>query len=303
MTRPVLHHFDASPFAEKARLALGIKQLEWGSVQTPMIPPRPALSPLNGGYRRTPTLQIGAEVYCDTRLILPELDRRYPTPPLYPPELAGLAGMLPAWSDAAYFPPGAALSMALNEGIPEPLLKDRTQMFTFMDFDELETSSPHMFGQFVAQTALVEQQLADGRHYLGGPQVSALDVTAYHPLWMVRANVPGIEPHLAPFTRVAAWLSRMDAFGHGTPDDMAPEAALEVARSSTPSDEHTVEDNPQSLGAGDAVTVTPTDYGVVPVTGHLMGLTATQITLRRHDSDVGEVNTHFPRAGFRIAPA
>lgn len=303
MTRPVLHHFDASPFAEKARMALGIKRLTWHSVQTPMIPPRPALAPLNGGYRRTPTLQIGAEVYCDTRLILPELDRRFPAPALFPPGVAGLAGMLPAWSDAAFFPPGAALSMALNDGIPEPLLKDRTQMFTFMDFQELKTSPPHMFGQFAAQTALVEQQLLDGRHYLAGDEVCALDVLAYHPLWMVRANVPGIEPHLAPFARVATWLERMDRIGHGTPEDMPPADALAIAKSHSPSDGHEVMANPQDLAAGDAVTVAPTDYGVVPVHGKLIGLTLDQITLRRSDAEVGEVNTHFPRAGFRIAAA
>ena len=300
MTLPVLHHFDASPFAEKVRIALGIKQLRWGSVQTPMIPPRPELAPLNGGYRRTPTLQIGADVYCDTRLILPELDARYPERPL---ATGGIADMLAAWSDGVFFPPGAALSMALNDGIPEPLLKDRTSMFTFMDFDELQSAPPHMFGQFAAQTALVEQQLADGRAFLAGDTVSALDASAYHPLWMVRANVPGMAPHLAPFAKVADWLSRMDAIGHGDPQDMDPADALSLAREHEPSDAHAVTDNPQNLSAGDAVTVTPTDYGTVPVSGQLLGLTLTRITLRRHDARVGRVNTHFPRAGFRLAPA
>ena len=80
MTDLILHHFDWSPFAEKARLALGLKQLDWASVQIPMIMPKPDLMPLTGGYRKTPVLQIGADIYCDTRLIARELERRLPLP-------------------------------------------------------------------------------------------------------------------------------------------------------------------------------------------------------------------------------
>ena len=37
----ILHHYDMSPFAEKIRLALGVKGLSWRSVQTPMVLPKP----------------------------------------------------------------------------------------------------------------------------------------------------------------------------------------------------------------------------------------------------------------------
>jgi hypothetical protein len=30
-----------------------------------MMPPRPLLDPLTGGYRRVPVLQVGADIYCD----------------------------------------------------------------------------------------------------------------------------------------------------------------------------------------------------------------------------------------------
>ena len=36
---------------------------------------RPLLSPLTGGYRRAPVLQVGADIYCDTNIILPALER------------------------------------------------------------------------------------------------------------------------------------------------------------------------------------------------------------------------------------
>ncbi|KAI1691952.1 acetyltransferase (GNAT) domain-containing protein [Ditylenchus destructor] len=80
----VLHHYAGSPFAEKARLMLGFKGLAWHSVTVPMILPKPDVAALTGGYRRTPFLQIGADIYCDTTLIAEVLEGRRPTPSLFP---------------------------------------------------------------------------------------------------------------------------------------------------------------------------------------------------------------------------
>ena len=70
----VLHHFDQSPFSEKNRVILGFKLLAWKSVRISRVMPRPDLMPLTGGYRRTPTMQIGADIYCDTQIIIRELE-------------------------------------------------------------------------------------------------------------------------------------------------------------------------------------------------------------------------------------
>ena len=80
----ILHHYDASLFSEKIRLAFGLKNLPWRSVIISSIMPRPDLMPLTGGYRKTPVMQIGADIYCDTQCILRELERRFPEPTLYP---------------------------------------------------------------------------------------------------------------------------------------------------------------------------------------------------------------------------
>ncbi len=69
MSELVLHHFDWSPYAEKVRVLLGIKGLAWRSVQIPMVMPKPDLTALTGGYRKTPVLQVGADIYCDSSLI------------------------------------------------------------------------------------------------------------------------------------------------------------------------------------------------------------------------------------------
>ena len=72
----IFHHYDTSPFSEKVRLMFGIKGLSWASVIQPVIMPKPDLIPLTGGYRRIPVMQIGADVYCDSEVILAELEAR-----------------------------------------------------------------------------------------------------------------------------------------------------------------------------------------------------------------------------------
>jgi glutathione S-transferase len=85
----VLHHFDESPFSEKIRLIFGLKKITWSSVRISRIMPRPDLMPLTGGYRRTPVMQIGADIYCDTQRIIRELECRFPSHRFF---LAGTKG-------------------------------------------------------------------------------------------------------------------------------------------------------------------------------------------------------------------
>ena len=81
---PILHHFEASPFSEKIRVIFGFKRIAWQSVLIPRIMPKPDLVPLTGGYRRTPVMQIGADIFCDTQIITREIERRFPEPTLFP---------------------------------------------------------------------------------------------------------------------------------------------------------------------------------------------------------------------------
>ena len=99
----ILHHYPQSPFAEKIRLILGLKGLDWRSVHIPMIMPKPDLVALTGGYRRTPVLQIGADVYCDTALMADVLEHLAPEPALFPPSHKGLARVLAQWADTTLF--------------------------------------------------------------------------------------------------------------------------------------------------------------------------------------------------------
>ena len=302
MSELILHHFDLSPFAEKARLMLGLKGLAWRSVEIPMVMPKPHLTALTGGYRKTPVLQIGADIYCDTRLIATELERRHPNPTLFPAGHRGVSLALAAWSDARFFEPGAGLSMGLNKrGLPEAIIKDRKAFFNFMDFDTLEAQIPHLTTQFRAQADLVEQQLGDGRDFLFGDAAGLADIHAYFPVWMARGNVPTAGSIFSSYTRMLAWEARMLALGHGTSLPMSAEAAHDVARNSAPSPGRGVDPaDALGLAAGDRVAVAADDYGRDPVEGDLLTLSLHEVALSRSDPSAGTVHVHFPRIGYRV---
>jgi glutathione S-transferase len=99
----ILHHYPASPFAEKIRRVLAFKQLAYRSVIIPDVMPKPDVLALTGGYRRTPILQIGADIYCDTALICQVLEQRSAEPALYPPHLLGVSRIVAQWADSTLF--------------------------------------------------------------------------------------------------------------------------------------------------------------------------------------------------------
>ena len=301
MSDIILHHFDSSPFAEKVRLALGLKGLEWFSVEIPMVMPKPALTALTGGYRKTPVMQIGADIFCDTQCIAAALEQRFPTPSLFPHDSRGLCLALSQWSDNAFFQPGAGLSMGTNTELPEDILQDRREFFNFLDFSTLEQQLPHLYSQFRAQLQLVETMLADGRGYVLGNAASWADILAYFPIWMCRGNIASAASLLQSLPALLTWEKRMQQIGHGKPTHMAPEQALAIARDTAIDavPEISAEAWP-ALELHTAVTVTPQDYGAVPVAGELLRLTQDEVAIRREDELAGEVVVHFPRIGYYV---
>src|SRR5438094_10646682 len=97
MSDIILHHYWESPYAEKVRRIHGFKRLAWRSVIIPMIMPKPDLTALTGGYRKTPVLQLAADIYCDTDLTPRPIDRLHPERSPLPDAAAPLPSMLGAW--------------------------------------------------------------------------------------------------------------------------------------------------------------------------------------------------------------
>ena len=299
----ILHHFDASPFAEKIRLLMGLKGLSWQSVQIPMVMPKPDLTALTGGYRKTPVLQIGADIYCDTRRIAIELEARAPEPSAFPGGSQDMALALASWSDTFLFQPGAGLSMGTNADLPAEILKDRFAFFDFLDQDSLDHRLPHLFSQFVTGLRQLDGMLSDGRRWLLDDGPSWADIACYTPVWMCRGNIQGADELLAPLEHLARWERSVAEFGHGERLEMAAADALQVARAGKSiARVEVAEDCFPALEIGQGVAVVPADYGAVPVQGELLRLTHTDIAIQRSDAQTGDVVVHFPRAGYEVNP-
>ena len=159
----ILHHFDRSPFSEKVRVVFGHKGLSWKSVRIPQIMPKPDLMPLTGGYRRTPVMQIGADVYCDTQIIIREIERRFPSPTLFPSGQAGLPWALGMWTDRTMFQNAVTLVFgALGPKVPQAFVEDRSQMRgAKFDLDKMRAAIPQMRDQLRAHLGWIEAQLRD----------------------------------------------------------------------------------------------------------------------------------------------
>ena len=140
----ILHHFDRSPFSEKIRVVFGYKGLSWRSVRIPQIMPKPDLMPLTGGYRRTPVMQIGADVFCDTQIIIREIERRFPSPTLFPPGAAGAAWALGSWTDRTFFQNTVNLVFGtLGPKVPQEFVEDRSQLRgVAFDLDKMRAAIP-----------------------------------------------------------------------------------------------------------------------------------------------------------------
>ncbi len=306
MSDLILHHYPNSPFAEKVRLILGHKQLAWKSVFIPMIMPKPDLTALTGGYRKTPVLQIGADIYCDTALICNVLEHVAPTPTLYPEAVKGAARIVAQWADSALFtaamawnfqPAGVAqvFAGAPAEGV-QAFVADRAAM---------RGGAPRMASADAGSTYKSYLRriasMVHGQDFLFGPQPCVADFAAYHPLWFTQERTPALAGILDATPEVKNWMARMKAIGHGNPGQCSGEEALQIAHSATPAPlQGEVFQDEHGIPLGSQVVVAADNFGLEPTEGELIAATRTRYTLRRTDERAGTVHVHFPRVGFTL---
>jgi glutathione S-transferase len=309
MSELILHHYPNSPFAEKIRAILGAKQLTWRSVEIPRIMPKPDVIALTGGYRKTPVLQIGADIFCDTTRIAYELDAIAPKPALFPPEHALSAERLAQWSDTVFFQIAVALvfqpsvlataNLGGTAADTKAFIEDRVAMrkgatLRRVTIEEARSAVRKLLAELAAQ-------LGDGRSFLLGDAPTIADFSFYHCIWFVQ-RVPEIVQMLAPLVRVQRWYERVVAFGHGTPTDLSSTDAIAIARAARPRELQPGSDTPD-FAPGDAVEVLPTDYGLDPSAGELVVSNEREIAIRRTDPRAGELIVHFPRWTYELRKA
>jgi glutathione S-transferase len=301
----ILHHYPSSPFSEKIRLVLGYKQLAWKSVIIPRIMPKPELVALTGGYRRTPVLQVGADIYCDTALICDLIEHRQRSPTLYPQGSNGEVRIVAQWADSTLFwaamaycfsPTGAAF--LFHDQPPEAakaFAEDRAIMRGGASRMH-PGDATSVYKSYLRRIA----RMVDKQAYVMGEEPSLADFSCYHPLWFTQ-HIPPLAAILDAAPSLADWKARMAAMGHGGMEQSDALAAIDVAAQSTPASvEKNVFHDDHGIALGSQVSVTAESFGLEPTEGELVSATRTRYILRRSDARAGTVHVHFPRIGYQL---
>ena len=299
----ILHHYDFSNYAEKVRRALGFKGFDWYSVIVPQTAPKPELTPLTGGYRRTPVLQIGADILCDTRRIMLELERLQPEPTFYPEGMGAAANMITYWAENQLFRPMSLYVSGSNlDVLPDNLQADRSRM------RGMPEPSPETVCRAAKRNAplariqidWVDSLFADRRDWATGAAVTVADFALYHVLWFLTARTDRLVFELENRRHIQAWMARMEQFGHGTRHEMSAQMALDNALEAEPVEVDCYDTFPEDPPCGAHVQVRADDYGRDTVEGELVELGPEKIGVRRWDRRVGNIVVHFPRLGYDL---
>lgn len=301
---PILHHYDFSNYSEKVRLLCGLKGIRWDSVEIPAALPKPDYLPLTGGYRRTPSLQIGADVYCDTRFIAETLEMLAPQPTIYPggPPARILARAVGDWAEARLMWPAALYITGINaEKFPDSFHADRAVLHRKPQpsVAQVKASAAKYLAQLRSELRGIESLFSDQRVYVLGDTPGLADAALYNVPWFLDTIEPG---HTllddAPLTR--AWMARVAAIGHGERNDIDAAAAFECANSAAPAaPAAAARAIPECIESGERVSVSPLDEHS-PALGTLVLADDERIVIRVSNDRVRCVHVHFPRSGYRL---
>lgn len=308
----LLHHYPASPYAEKARLMLGHKRLAWGSVEVPMVPPRPFLQKVLGGFRRIPVLQRGADFFCDTRLLPDVLDSELTDHPLLPPQARALSLLIAQWAEPRVFLMMGPVRFESRDDLqglqragihPGDFLRDRAPFMAPAVDTQRSASVRDSARDHVASYLGVLQDLLGAGPFLTGARPVAADFSAYHTVWWLRAQ-PSRDTLLSRFAALGAWADRMAAIGHGDPQARSEADAQQAVRAA----QGTAAWTAPWPAADDArlhrvVAVQPDDYGRDPVTGTLSAISDRHVTVTRQVPEIGTVHVHFPKVNYEVVPS
>ena len=299
----ILHHYDASPYGEKIRLMFGLSNTHWHSLLTPVQPPRPSLDPLTGGYRRIPVAQIGADIFCDTAIIVREVAEMTHSTALDPTTVdAGAVALMEQAEKEVFF---AAIGAIKPLRLLGTMIRQFGPVGTYRFAKDRSgllkggTVRPPQGAEAKAVLdsllAALEMRLAE-HPWVGGDTASIADFTIYHPLWLY---VSCDRRPLKAGPNVEAWYQRVSEIGHGRREETTQDKAFAAARSAEPRPlPASVEDGKVTIGT--VVEVAPSDYGVLPVSGTLAAVTEDRIVLARDSTEFGKLHVHFPRAGYSL---
>ena len=311
MSQLIYHHYPQSPVAMKLRVCFGLLGLDWDEVEIPRVPPKPLLMPLTGGYRRTPVLQIGSDIYLDSQNIALELGTRYPA--LFASSDGARDLQLGHYCGVHLF--GLAVRLVISSVIgtaPDGFIQDRASIYFDAGWnpEDMQARIPSFALQLQAGLSEMDRILAaqkeKGEDFLLGSKASYADAALRQLTWFIGGRWDQGPDFLNGFDHLNAHGAAMDDLGEGRiAHTLSGEDALGVALNSAP-------ESPTGIKAaftggleiGQQVSVRQHVPSADPdVVGRLRYLDARRVSLDIENEEAGHVAVHFPVLDYAVMPA
>ena len=298
----ILHQYDISPFSQKAQKMMGLKGLSWQSVEMPMIAPKPDVEALTGGYRGTPVLQIGRDVFIDNWMIARALDEFDAAGPAINAQGGLREAALYAWGERLFTPLLHAALAAYQSEWDADFLADRKRVFPDVDFDTLDVSDPDRRSQVRAYLGTVEAQLGLGQDFLGGAQADSWDIHVWGMVWMIHSALPALMPIVETFPRLTKWYERMLALGTGDREDVEIDVAWQALKDGLASPlPETPDQEPLAPWVGEMVDISAGSADRGSASGRLLAVDQEQVVLGVEPISGEAAQVWFPRFGYHLS--
>lgn len=309
MSTPILHRSLKSPYAQKVMLLMGYFDQTYLSFIAPKGIPRPIELALVGEYsRRIPILQMGADLYCDSELIIRIMAEhnhdnfltQYPSEDVAEQwiekiEITGntsvFGSIKPMELLCAYFknmPPTHAYRF----------ITDRAKLGKTVTMPNADL--PHKEKVAIARSYLEElnNQLKYHTFMLTEDRPTSVDFTAFTMVYYLD-TINGLKIANG-LTHLKQWYQRMSAIGTGKFSEISGNKCLEIARNASPSPVADKYLNSNRIGQkikykNKGFMAQMNDDGVE---GIIVGEDDETIILRRDDAQVGTVHVYFPKLNY-----
>ncbi len=297
----ILHQYDISPFSQKAQKMMGLKELSWQSVEMPMIAPKPDVEALTGGYRGTPVLQIGRDVFIDNWMIARALDEFDASGPAINAQGGLREAALYAWGERLFTPLLHAALAAYQSEWDADFLADRKRVFPDVDFDTLDVSDPDRRSQVRAYLGTVEAQLGLDQDFLGGAQADSCDIHVWGMVWMIHSALPALMPIVETFPRLTDWYERVSALGTGDREDVKIDVAWQSLKDGPARPlPDTPDQEPLAPWVGAVVDIAAGSADRGSASGRLLAVNHEQVVLGVEPISGEAAQVWFPRFGYHL---
>lgn len=307
MEKIILHRNYGSPYCQKIMVMLDYSQLDWYSELTSKGVPRPVQETLSGNYsRRVPLLQIGADIYCDTKEICEQIAELSGNKTL---SYYNLTKDQQNFSDALEYELGRAVVSKLTpmdlitsyfKHIPIKdacvFLIDRFKLKSkIKKHKPLEDKSQEEWTSVLIQFLKRINKMLETHPFLSeSKDPNYTDFSAYTHIWY--SNRINNLKYAKNLPHIRAWLKKMESFTIGNYKSLSRGEALKIARDVEPNPIDSLNQKSDKLNTQVSVLVNDgLSFIMNPVNGILVGENENKTILERNHPDVGKVHIHIPK--------